>query len=227
MLLKNIIRTNHIFHIILLVSFAGLVATGCATKKSGAGGSQEEGDEPVAEAPPALPETATIPEVAADPQQLNSGGGATASSPTSSSESAVMTGSKGSGQSQAVYYVKAGGAKLYDQPGKGRSTGALKKGDHVLVSVEGEWARIDNGKFVSMKNLSTKGIARAKSAAIWSKGSTKRAYKARKANKTPPQVNANDVAPKIAEPKAAEPVAADAAPTESPQPADSSGEEIP
>ena len=73
--------------------------------------------------------------------------------------------------SRRVMYVKVGGAVLREnaEP-KAKVVGKLEKGDHLLVTVEGDWARTDDGKFVSTKVLSEKGIGRGKKDAAWSGG---------------------------------------------------------
>ena len=73
--------------------------------------------------------------------------------------------------SRRVMYVKVDGAVLREnaEP-KAKVVGKLEKGDHLLVTVEGDWARTDDGKFVSTKVLSDKGIGRGKKDAAWSGG---------------------------------------------------------
>jgi hypothetical protein len=71
-----------------------------------------------------------------------------------------------------VMYVKVNGAVLRETADpKGKALGKLDKGDHILVTVEGDWARTDDGKYISAKVLSDKGIGRGKKDARWSGGS--------------------------------------------------------
>jgi hypothetical protein len=71
-----------------------------------------------------------------------------------------------------VMYVKVNGAVLRETADpKGKAVGKLDKGDHILVTVEGDWARTDDGKFISAKVLSDKGIGRGKKDAQWTGGS--------------------------------------------------------
>ena len=70
-----------------------------------------------------------------------------------------------------VMYVKSNGVAMREKAEpKAKVVGKLGKGDHILVTIEGEWARTDDGKFISMKSLSEKGIGRVKKDASWSGG---------------------------------------------------------
>ncbi|MCX6118317.1 MAG: hypothetical protein NT027_12300 [Proteobacteria bacterium] len=62
-----------------------------------------------------------------------------------------------------VMYVKSNGVKIYSESASSSKViGKLKKGDHLLVNIDGEWDRTDDGKFIAMKDLSEKGIGRGK-----------------------------------------------------------------
>ena len=67
-----------------------------------------------------------------------------------------------------VLYVSANKAVMRDGPTESaKIIKKLRKGDHFLFSVEGEWAKTDEGGYVSMKNLSEKGVGRKKSKPKW------------------------------------------------------------
>lgn len=67
-----------------------------------------------------------------------------------------------------VLYVSANKAVMRDGPTESANViKKLRKGDHFLFSVEGDWAKTDEGGYVSMKNLSEKGIGRKKSKPKW------------------------------------------------------------
>jgi hypothetical protein len=118
--------------------------------------------------------------------------------------------------SRRVMYVKVDGAVIREKAeAKAKIVGKLEKGDHLLVTVEGDWARTDDGKFISAKVLSEKGVGRGKKGAAWS-GGTKQDPAAKKSEpvKTDDSKAAaikNDVkkdAKKAAKPEAAKPDAA-------------------
>jgi hypothetical protein len=67
-----------------------------------------------------------------------------------------------------VYYVNAASATLHNSPDAGsQSVGALKKGDPVLVKVEGNWANVVNRGWVELASLSMSPVARGKAAKAW------------------------------------------------------------
>lgn len=75
--------------------------------------------------------------------------------------------------SRRVMYVKFDGVAMREAAdGKSKIVGKLNKGDHLLVNIEGDWSRTDDGKFVKTKSLSEKGIGRGKKDASWSAGSS-------------------------------------------------------
>jgi hypothetical protein len=71
-----------------------------------------------------------------------------------------------------VMYVKANKTALRASADKNaKAVGTLNRGDHILVNIEGEWARTDDGKYISMSQLSDKGIGRkAAKKAKWHSG---------------------------------------------------------
>ncbi len=67
-----------------------------------------------------------------------------------------------------VKYVKNAGVKVHSGPDAGSAVvRQLSKGDHMLVTVEGGWARLADGGFVAMQGLSDKGVGRPRSAGAW------------------------------------------------------------
>jgi hypothetical protein len=67
-----------------------------------------------------------------------------------------------------VYYVNASSAILHDTPSAdSQSVGALKKGDPVLVKVEGTWANVVNRGWVELASLSMGPVNRSKPAKAW------------------------------------------------------------
>jgi len=83
--------------------------------------------------------------------------------------------------SRRVMYVKVDGAVVREKAEpKAKVVGKLEKGDHLLVTLEGDWARTDDGKFISAKVLSEKGIGRDKKDATWSGGAAKQVGAAKK-----------------------------------------------
>jgi len=65
-----------------------------------------------------------------------------------------------------VRYVIKGGTPVFDAPA-GRQIRSLGQGDHILVAVEGEWARVHDGTFVRAADLSEKAVPRPRSRAKW------------------------------------------------------------
>lgn len=67
-----------------------------------------------------------------------------------------------------VRYVKAAVAVIRDKPDtKGKEIGKLEKGDNILVQINGEWAEIGPGKYVSVKDLSEQAVGRPKKKKGW------------------------------------------------------------
>ena len=110
------------------------------------------------------------------PELLANGGAAMATDPNAAN--AAMGSAPGSapaapGFSAApgdvrVYYVNAASATLHNSPDAGsQSVGALKKGDPVLVKVEGNWANVVNRGWVELASLSMSPVSRGKPAKAW------------------------------------------------------------
>ncbi len=67
-----------------------------------------------------------------------------------------------------VYFVNASVATLHNSPdASSQSVGALKKGDPVLVKVEGNWANVVNRGWIELASLSMGPVARPKPTKSW------------------------------------------------------------
>jgi len=70
--------------------------------------------------------------------------------------------------SRRVLYVKVDSAVLREKPeSKANVVGKASRGDHFLVTIEGDWAKTEDGKFIAMKVLSERGVGRGKKSADW------------------------------------------------------------
>jgi len=79
----------------------------------------------------------------------------------------ITTPSPPSDASATVWYVKSPSAPVYDAPG-GKEVRRMRKGDHILVTTDGEWAKVHDGTWMREKDLSSKPVARPKpKAAVW------------------------------------------------------------
>jgi hypothetical protein len=110
--------------------------------------------------------------------------------------------------SKRVLYVKVDSAVLREQAdAKAKVVGKANRGDHFLVSVEGDWAKTEDGKYISMKVLSERGVGRQKKLADWGQSQPEQPKKKR---------DKKSKAPKESAPVAAEPASTpmgDQAPT--------------
>lgn len=76
-----------------------------------------------------------------------------------------------SNTSRRVMYVKTNGVKVFEQPDvSSKVVSKLDKGDHILVELDGEWAKTHDGRYISSSSLSEKGIARSKKSGRWTSG---------------------------------------------------------
>ena len=70
-----------------------------------------------------------------------------------------------------VMYVSVDNAVMREKPEpKSKIVGKASKGDHFLVAIEGDWAKMDGGAYMSLKVLSEKAVGRPKKEAAWSQG---------------------------------------------------------
>ncbi len=77
----------------------------------------------------------------------------------SSAPVAPMTGGR-------VHYVLNSGTSAYDKP-SGQVVKTYEKGDHPLVSADGEWVQTSDGVYLPNTSLTTKPVSRAKSPKAW------------------------------------------------------------
>lgn len=85
--------------------------------------------------------------------------------------SSVETSGQVMDTSRRVLYVKVDTAVIREQPDvKSKVVGKAHRGDHFLVSIDGEWAKTSDGKFISMKVLSERAVGREKKPANWGQG---------------------------------------------------------
>ncbi len=68
--------------------------------------------------------------------------------------------------SQLVMYVRQSGTSVYSQP-DGSATFQLEKGDHILVTVEGNWARTPSGQFIKLNELTQLSTGRDRTGGEW------------------------------------------------------------
>jgi hypothetical protein len=70
-----------------------------------------------------------------------------------------------------VMYVSVDNAVMREKPEqKSKIVGKASKGDHFLVAIEGDWAKLDSGVYMSVKVLSEKAVGRPKKEAAWAQG---------------------------------------------------------
>ncbi len=71
---------------------------------------------------------------------------------------------------RVVLYSKKNNTKIFSETNKNSKViGVLEQGDHELVEVQGEWARLNSGHFVMVKELSRKAIPRSMPGKLWRK----------------------------------------------------------
>lgn len=131
------------------------------------GGSDGEDAEPVEptaqESEEAGQEAAVPPPAASLPQEQLS---APVDTPVAATPPAVS-----GSATRRVLYVKANGTPVREKANsKAKILSKLKRGDHILVNIEGEWARLDQGGYIAMTGLSEKGIAPPKKPVRWTGG---------------------------------------------------------
>lgn len=124
-------------------------------------------EETVAEEAPAVDaastetaESAPAQEASVSPEASATAAPVAEAAPAPVAEAAVADGS------QLVMYVKRSGTSVYSQP-NGSATFQLEKGDHVLITVEGQWARTPSGQFIKLSQLSQKSVGRDRTGGSW------------------------------------------------------------
>ncbi len=163
--------------------------------------------------PPAQPPAPVDSPAPAQAEAQASSAPAVPAQPEAQSSGTVMNTSK------RVLYVKVDTAVLREQAdAKAKVVGKANRGDHFLVSVEGDWAKTEDGKYISMKVLSERGIGRQKKSADWGESQPEQPKKKRaKKSKAP-----KESAPVAAEP-ASTPMGDQAPPAEEKSPAAKAG----
>lgn len=115
--------------------------------------------------------------------------------------------------SKRVLYVKVEKAVLREQPtATSKVIGKATRGEHFLVTIEGDWAKTEDGKYISMKVLSERGVGRQKKSADWGQPGDvapkkKRAKANKPAKKTEPVVDGVPAASEKTSPEEASPAA--------------------
>lgn len=90
---------------------------------------------------------------------------------TSSPDVAPVAATAKASSSERVMYVKYDGVAIREKPdSRSKRLGKLNRGDHRLVTIEGDWARTSDGKYIAMKSLSEKGVGAKRKGAQWSGG---------------------------------------------------------
>jgi hypothetical protein len=130
--------------------------------EDGDSSSEAEAKPTSAEAPPPV-ESVPLPEPESEPEK-------TAPIYEEKVTNGSMDPASDGAGTRRVLYVKVNGVKIYDSPNTaGKVVDRLNKGDHILVDIEGEWAKLGENQYVQMKSLSMRGIGKKKSKATWKK----------------------------------------------------------
>jgi hypothetical protein len=171
---SQLVRKMPARQILFSVLFLSLAIQGCSSTEDDA---SMESTEPVEAAPAdapsqeqpsaeqAPPSDESKSQAEAPPPALETPPSA-AATPSKKAESEVSGNPMNT--SRRVLYVKVDSAVLREQPeAKAKVVGTASRGDHFLVSVEGDWAKTEDGRYISMKVLSEKGVGRSKKAADW------------------------------------------------------------
>jgi hypothetical protein len=182
-------RKSNLISCLFIVGFSTAMVSCITDDEEGAELERTEPveDEPMAEAASApgagTEETKPVDAAPLSPQSPQVSPVATPPAPSSEQQAQSTLNSAGS--HRRVMYVKQNGTSVRATADKaGKVIAKLNKGDHLLVNIEGEWARTDEGKFISIEDLSEKGIGRGvRQAPKWS-GSQSKTSKKTKENKS-------------------------------------------
>lgn len=169
---NQLIRKMPIRQSLFSVLFLSLAIQGCSSTEDDA---SMESTEPVEAAPaesssqeqPAAEQAPPSNEAKAEapPPALETPPAAAA---TPTKEASPSVSGSPMNTSRRVMYVKVDSAVLREQPeAKSKVVGTASQGDHFLVSVDGDWAKTEDGRYISMKVLSEKGVGRTKKSAEW------------------------------------------------------------
>jgi hypothetical protein len=163
---RHEMKFNSTKQYIVIASLVAMCLASCSTNNSEDDASLQA-EEPVAAASES-PESSSEPstEASQSPEAKPATSVATDTVAPAPTESVALQAS-----ARRVMYVKYDGVAIREKAdAKSKRLGKLKKGDHVLVTLEGEWARTDDGKFIAIKGLSERGVGPSKKEATWSSG---------------------------------------------------------
>ena len=168
--------------ILAVVTLTVFYVASCSTKSEDDASLEE--NEPVEASAEKVPADSSGSPSAAAPEAPEAKPAESVAAPAASGAPGESSASMAS-SARRVMYVKSNGVAMREKAEpNAKVVGKLGKGDHILVTIEGEWARTDDGKFISMKSLSEKGIGRAKKDASWSGGGSSAEPVAAKASKS-------------------------------------------
>lgn len=143
------------------VVLCGALFNGCTKKDENLDGEVEPVEATGAEEAAVPPAPPAVEQSTSPATTVETGGVTSAPSTVAPSGSAT----------RRVLYVKTNGTAVREKPeNNARVLSKLDRGDHLLVNIEGEWARTDQGGYISMKALSEKGIGRTRAAVRWRGG---------------------------------------------------------
>jgi len=72
------------------------------------------------------------------------------------------------GTGARVKYVQKGSVSVYSDASEGSSVvRTARKGDHLLVEVSGDWAKVSSGGFIKVADLTDKAVGRPRSSGRW------------------------------------------------------------
>jgi hypothetical protein len=86
---------------------------------------------------------------------------------TETSQASAMSGSIESAEGRVVRYARSDAGLFASASASGAAVGRLKKGNVVMVTYEGNWARLDNGQYVDGSVLSSRGIGHHRGSNPW------------------------------------------------------------
>jgi len=194
-----------------------LAFNGCSS--SGEDDASLEVTEPVEATPQDSAETTAQPSAPVDSPAQAQAEAQASSAPTLPAQPEAQSSGTVMNTSKRVLYVKVDTAVLREQAdAKAKVVGKANRGDHFLVSIEGDWAKTEDGKYISMKVLSERGIGRQKKSADWGESKPEQPKKKRAQKSKAPQ----ESAPVAAEP-ASNPMGDEAPPAGEKSPAAKAG----
>jgi hypothetical protein len=155
-------------HYFVIFALAAMTLNSCTSKDSEDDASLQA-EEPVAGS---ADEAEVTSPPAADPSQAAEAKPAASVAAETATHSATAAETAPSQVAvRRVMYVKFDGVAMREKPdSKSKKIGKLNRGDHVLVSIEGDWACTEAGKYIALKGLSERGVGPGKKEATWSGG---------------------------------------------------------